>query len=326
MQIFYCGNQYATKIETDSRTSVFRLQQITLAVCRDSLPVKLQAVDSQCSALGSLSPDHFEPMVFSPYGSTYAYIDTTGFKGEPIDTTTGNYLLGNGHRAYSPVNQRFNCPDSYSPFSLGGLNCYVFVGNDPINSHDPTGRFVGHANPFMVAARAMTSLKNQLTKLFFPSSQFFGGKGRKVDGIVAFSADSLSGGSSRVYIYGHGGPDYINGESRSYDGPALYRLFENNGIPLNGRETFLLACRSAAMDPSSGLALNQSLANKTGAASIGFQRKVKVEISSDNEFYQAEVMPPELIELYLATHTDRSSTALPQPRTASRIAAYLRRS
>ncbi|MNN69799.1 hypothetical protein D3C81_1856140 [compost metagenome] len=79
------------------------------------------------------------------------------------------------------------------------------------------------------------------------------------------------------------------------------------------------------MDPSSGLALNESLANNSGAASFGFLERVKVELDVDNKRYLAQVMPPELIEWYFATHTNRPSKALPQS-TASHRAAELRQS
>lgn len=243
-----------------------------------------------------------------------------------MDITTGNYLLGNGHRAYSPVNQRFNSPDSHSPFGLGGLNSYAFVGNDPINRNDPTGRFVGHVNPLMGAVRAITALKNQVIKLFSPQPQIYAGRGRMVDGILAFSADSLSRGSSRVYILAHGGPGYINGKSRSYDGAELYSLFEDSNISLKGRKTLNLVCRSAVVDPLSGLALNQSIANNTRAASAGFPAKVRVQLSSNNHHYQVQVIPPELIEWYFDTHTDRPIESLPQLDAASRSATELRRS
>ncbi|MFG0530378.1 RHS repeat-associated core domain-containing protein [Pseudomonas sp. yb_2] len=49
------------------------------------------------------------------------------------------YLLGNGYRAYNSVLMRFQSPDSLSPFTVGGLNCYAFCTDDPINYADPSG-------------------------------------------------------------------------------------------------------------------------------------------------------------------------------------------
>jgi len=49
------------------------------------------------------------------------------------------YLLGNGYRAYNSVLMRFQSPDSLSPFTVGGLNCYAYCTGDPINYADPSG-------------------------------------------------------------------------------------------------------------------------------------------------------------------------------------------
>lgn len=47
--------------------------------------------------------------------------------------------LGNGYRAYSPALRRFTCPDSDSPFGIGGINPYVYCDHDPVNRTDPSG-------------------------------------------------------------------------------------------------------------------------------------------------------------------------------------------
>ena len=61
-----------------------------------------------------------------------------GFNGEPLDSVTGLYHLGNGYRAYNPTTMRFHLPDSQSPFGAGGINSYSYC-SDPINYSDPTG-------------------------------------------------------------------------------------------------------------------------------------------------------------------------------------------
>lgn len=78
--------------------------------------------------------------------STYGYHQTAllgqpllGFNGEHFETASKTYLLGNGYRAYSPSLMSFNSPDSLSPFLAGGINCYCFCGNDPVNHADPDG-------------------------------------------------------------------------------------------------------------------------------------------------------------------------------------------
>lgn len=62
-----------------------------------------------------------------------------GFNGEWYESVTGNYLLGNGRRGYSPVLMRFISADNRSPFGAGGLNYYAYCKNDPVGYVDPTG-------------------------------------------------------------------------------------------------------------------------------------------------------------------------------------------
>jgi RHS repeat-associated protein len=52
------------------------------------------------------------------------------------------YLLGNGYRGYNPVLMRFQSPDSLTPFSVGGLNCYVYCEGDSVNFSDPSGHMM----------------------------------------------------------------------------------------------------------------------------------------------------------------------------------------
>jgi RHS repeat-associated protein len=81
--------------------------------------------------------------VYTPYGHRTVGVGLpalSGYKGESPDSLTGNYLLGNGHRAYNPPLMRFNSPDSLSPFGEGGVNCYAYCGGDPINRTDPSGK------------------------------------------------------------------------------------------------------------------------------------------------------------------------------------------
>ncbi|CRI57305.1 RHS repeat-associated core domain-containing protein [Pseudomonas sp. CCOS 191] len=79
------------------------------------------------------------------------------FNGEVPEKLSGNYLLGNGYRAYSPVLLRFTSPDGLSPFGEGGLNAYAYCAGDPINSVDPSGHV-----PFR--RRAATATRWQLVK------------------------------------------------------------------------------------------------------------------------------------------------------------------
>lgn len=62
------------------------------------------------------------------------------FAGQHLDSASGSYLLGNGHRAYDPVLMRFRSPDTLSPMGAGGINAYAYCANDPVNRVDPSGR------------------------------------------------------------------------------------------------------------------------------------------------------------------------------------------
>ncbi|WP_437182411.1 RHS repeat-associated core domain-containing protein [Pseudomonas xantholysinigenes] len=80
---------------------------------------------------------------YTPYGAT-AISDgpMLGFCGQPSDKVIGSYLLGNGHRCYSPRLFRFQSPDQLSPFGKGGINAYAYCGGDPVNRWDPSGQFI----------------------------------------------------------------------------------------------------------------------------------------------------------------------------------------
>jgi RHS repeat-associated protein len=91
----------------------------------------------------SLSGGSSSVFSWSPFGGgttrTGAAISLPGFNGERQDPLSGVSHLGNGYRAYSPALRRFTCPDSESPFGIGGLNPYVYCDSDPVNRTDPSG-------------------------------------------------------------------------------------------------------------------------------------------------------------------------------------------
>ncbi|EKT4505066.1 TPA: RHS repeat-associated core domain-containing protein [Pseudomonas putida] len=79
---------------------------------------------------------------YSPYGHCNARSESNtllAFNGEPLDSATGCYALGNGYRMYNPTLERFCSPDNISPFGKGGLNAYMYCAGDPVNRVDPTG-------------------------------------------------------------------------------------------------------------------------------------------------------------------------------------------
>jgi RHS repeat-associated protein len=98
----------------------------------------LLATDLQRTVVCSGNPLHRR---YTPYGG-FTPDDGAwlGFSDAHLDHSSGCYLLGNGHRAFSPALMRFGSPDRLSPFARGGLNAYAYCLGDPINHRDPTGQ------------------------------------------------------------------------------------------------------------------------------------------------------------------------------------------
>jgi RHS repeat-associated protein len=102
----------------------------------------LLATDHQRSVINALDENRPQPIAYTPYGHRPAengLLSLLGFNGERPDPLTGHYHLGNGYRQFNPVLMRFNSPDSWSPFGMGGVNTYAYCGGEPVNRNDPTG-------------------------------------------------------------------------------------------------------------------------------------------------------------------------------------------
>ena len=102
----------------------------------DGLGSVVGLIDSSCAVVNTYKYD--------PYGRKVSATGTVAnpwrYAGAYLDTETGMYKMGT--RYYDPSIQRFTQMDSnmgqvQNPVSL---NRYVYAGNDPCNSVDPTGR------------------------------------------------------------------------------------------------------------------------------------------------------------------------------------------
>lgn len=110
-----------------------------LFVC-EALIVKSYWSNTTLDPVRSRSAARF--VCYSPYGASNASSGSgLAFNGQFQDVCSGGYMLGNGHRFYSPSLMRFSSPDALSPFRRGGINSYAYCGGDPVNRHDPTGTF-----------------------------------------------------------------------------------------------------------------------------------------------------------------------------------------
>lgn len=101
----------------------------------------LLATDRSASVIRRIQGASRTPIAYSPFGFHIGNPARTliGFNGQLYDPLTNGYLLGNGYRAFNVVLQRFNNPDSASPFGAGGVNSYAYCAGDPVNFSDPSG-------------------------------------------------------------------------------------------------------------------------------------------------------------------------------------------
>ena len=142
---FYCKSRLATEIQGAVQRSVFQQGEQLLAQQErqgDLAETSLLATDQMRSVLQLIKATCSGLIAYSPYGHRprgSGLLSLLGFNGELSDPVTGDYLLGNGCRAFNPVLMRFTSPDYLSPFGKGGLNSYAYCLGDPINREDSSG-------------------------------------------------------------------------------------------------------------------------------------------------------------------------------------------
>ena len=144
-QLFYCRDRVATEHRGNVGLRIFECEEAVLSyqVHQNGTPKALLiAGEENRSTLTVLNNSQQHLIAYTPYGHHLQEADTPqllGFNGERFDPFTGYYLLGNGYRAFNPQLMRFNSPDTWSPFGMGGINAYAYCKGDPVNRVDPTG-------------------------------------------------------------------------------------------------------------------------------------------------------------------------------------------
>ncbi|WP_178076388.1 MULTISPECIES: RHS repeat-associated core domain-containing protein [unclassified Pseudomonas] len=141
---FYQGTHRVLQRTRNETVHVLRTSEAFLVLSSQGLGYQHSGallVDDANSLLGAAQERQQAAMAYTPYGYRgRASAVAIGFVGQWIEPFTSGYLLGNGHRLYSPVLMRFSRPDALSPFAQGGCNAYAYCQGDPVNSQDPSGR------------------------------------------------------------------------------------------------------------------------------------------------------------------------------------------
>lgn len=266
MKLFYKAQQLCTLSTRTHHERHFDFDGHLLALQRDSSSVLIasDSILSPCHFLQVAGPTHES---FAPYGTRNGHTDLPGFKGEHQDPRSHCYLLGNGHRTYSPTLMRFMRPDHESPFGKGGLNSYVYVSGDPINRIDPTGRFF---EPVKSAFYRLLTKKTYQGRI---EAQF--------GGIVVFSGPERTDGRlPTLYINAHGSSaGYISGGRHGaalHNAGSLYRTLKSLNVSIEGRQTHVFACETALPNPATGRSFIDELSSMTGAQSSGYMGTVPI--------------------------------------------------
>ncbi|MFG0324474.1 RHS repeat-associated core domain-containing protein [Pseudomonas sp. zjy_15] len=132
-----------TALSGTSAMVCVRAQPVVLAETRleqESTRTALLATDGVQTVVVVKSQAQGESVAYNAYGYHTPHDippHRPAFNGHLL--VNSQYLLGNGYRSYNPALMRFQSPDSFSPFGAGGLNCYAYCMNDPVNFSDPDG-------------------------------------------------------------------------------------------------------------------------------------------------------------------------------------------
>lgn len=142
LNFFYRNNTLST-VQTDDDHHVIVSANAHNLSETTRLEARLLAADVQQSTV-TVASENRTAFAYGPYGHDDRHSDArviSRVTGQPWLPSAVGYMLGNGHRLFSPAMMRFYSADSLSPFEAGGLNAYAYCHNDPVNRSDPSGRY-----------------------------------------------------------------------------------------------------------------------------------------------------------------------------------------
>ncbi|CRI57684.1 RHS repeat-associated core domain-containing protein [Pseudomonas sp. CCOS 191] len=233
----------------------------------------LIAADLSKSSLAMLQPNGWTGTTYTPYGDApKSSLGQVKFNGGRLERVTGHYLLGNGYRAFNPFLQRFNSPDSLSPFEDGGLNAYVFALNDPINRVDPTGHVSG---------------KPLLDR----------------DGVIAIANRTWRG--KRLTLLAHGLAGVVKVKKQTLNAEQFYNYLNLQGINLDSySQIHLVICHSASSKTPSSVPFAQQLADysQTSIMAYADQPTYVTTYSPNSEKMSLKVLKTDTRYRYRETH------------------------
>jgi len=213
---FYRGKQLATSRKGADSISLLSGRGVPLA----QVDQKDNAVMANLYGVDALNTIHSDRQESSKNYTAFGFAHRPappsmllGFTGQYWQCS-GFYLLGRGHRAYSPMLMRFCSADRLSPFGKGGINPYVYCGGDPVNYSDPSGQF-----------KVWRSFKKWLTRLTGLSSKakaYQKGYGTaegvaraRAKGIAEKHSKDLGEERAKSFIAGHG-VGYAEGHEKGH--------------------------------------------------------------------------------------------------------------
>lgn len=146
-----------------------------------------------------------------------------GFQGQLYEHSHGAYMLGNGHRLFSPQLMRFIRPDRLSPFKDKLTNSYCFALNTPPNLKDPSGKTPEEVKRIKHALKIETELK-------YPKPL----PGHIYLGKETYAYMDTSKGLRRLNLVGHGAPGVMEFGGVRKNAEQAVSILQKAGIALSG--------------------------------------------------------------------------------------------